>query len=93
MGKWPGQSPATALPKILGYKNSVLEPLLSKKSIADRYGVSTRTVERWIAKYGIQSASPGKKPMYRVSDVLRMEPQRALTDDERQKIVEELMGG
>lgn len=70
----------------------VLEPLLSKTDIAERYNVSTRTVERWIASQGIASASPGKKPMYRKSDVLRMEPDRSLSDEERDKIVTNLIG-
>lgn len=70
-----------------------MDTLYTKQQVADRYHVSTRTVERWIRRFGIASASPGSNFLFRESDLIRMEPRQALTDGERNKIVDNLIGG
>lgn len=70
-----------------------MDTLYTKRQVADRYHVTTRTIDRWIRQFGIVSASPGSKFLFRESDLVRMEPDQALSDSEREEIVENLIGG
>ena len=69
-----------------------METLFTKKEVAERYHVSIRTVDRWIVQYGIVSASPGSKFLFRESDLIEMEPARGMNEEEKDDLVADLLG-